>query len=178
MHLTEETIARETIWNAKIFTAYRDTARLEDNTEVERDVIAHSGGVCVLPLTDHDTILMVKQFRYPMQEITLEIPAGKREEGETPLECGRRELHEELGIIDATFTELGKLYPTPAYDTEVIYMYLATNLKTKTTQSLDRGEFLDITEIDLNRAFSMVQNGEFPDAKTQLAILKTYLMRH
>ena len=125
MHLQEETKRSEKTYQGKVFYVTRDQAELEDGKLVQRDVVHHSGGVCVVPLTDKGTVLMVQQFRYPMQQVTLEVPAGKIEPGEDPAECGRRELSEEAGRTCERYTYLGKLFPTPAYDTEVIHMYLA-----------------------------------------------------
>lgn len=90
---------RAVIWfiRQKFFHVTKDTAELEDGKIVQRDVVHHSGGVCVVPLTERQTVLMVQQYRYPFHEVTLEIPAGKREPGEDPLECGLRELREEVG---------------------------------------------------------------------------------
>ena len=156
MHLDEKTIASELAYQAKIFRVTKDTAQLENGAEVRRDVVHHSGGVCVVPLTDKNTVLMVKQYRYPMHEITLEIPAGKLEPGEDPSECGLRELREEAGRTCGKYTSLGKLYPTPAYDTEIIYMYLAEELSAPEEQDLDEGEFLDVIEIPLEEAVQMV----------------------
>lgn len=176
MHLDEKTISSENAYQAKIFRVTKDTAQLEDGREVRRDVVHHSGGVCVVPLTDKGTVLMVKQYRYPMHEVTLEVPAGKLEPGEDHAECGLRELREEAGKTSGKYTYLGKLYPTPAYDTEVIHMYLAEELSEETEQDLDEGEFLDVTEIPLEEAVQMVMDGKIPDAKTQLALLKTWLI--
>jgi ADP-ribose pyrophosphatase len=176
MHLDEKTIASELAYQAKIFRVTKDTAQLENGAEVRRDVVHHSGGVCVVPLTDKNTILMVKQYRYPMHEITLEIPAGKLEPGEDPSECGLRELREEAGRTCGKYTSLGKLYPTPAYDTEIIYMYLAEELSAPEEQDLDEGEFLDVIEIPLEEAVQMVMDNKIPDAKTQLALLKTWFI--
>lgn len=176
MHLDEKTIASELAYQAKIFRVTKDTAQLENGREVRRDVVHHSGGVCVVPLTDKGTVLMVKQYRYPMHEITLEVPAGKLEPNEDHAECGLRELREEAGKTCGKYTYLGKLYPTPAYDTEVIHMYLAEELSEETEQDLDEGEFLDVTEIPLEEAVQMVMDGKIPDAKTQLALLKTWLI--
>ena len=128
MHLKEETLDSQKTYQGKIFYVTQDTARLEDGCTAIRDVVHHSGGVCVVPLTKQNTVLMVRQFRYPMQEVTLEIPAGKIEPGEDPAACGRRELLEEVGRTCETYTYLGAVYPTPAYDTEVIHMYLAQGL--------------------------------------------------
>ena len=176
MHLQEKTTGSEKTYQGKVFYVTRDTAELEDGKEVQRDVVHHSGGGCVVPLTEKGTVLMVKQFRYPMQQVTLEIPAGKLEAGEDPADCGRRELREEAGRTCGKYTPLGKLFPTPAYDTEVIHMYLAQELSAPEAQDLDDGEFLDVTELPLEQAVQMVMDGEIPDAKTQIALLKTYVL--
>ena len=176
MHLQEKTTGSEKAYQGKVFYVTRDTAELEDGKEVQRDVVHHSGGVCVVPLTEKGTVLMVKQFRYPMQQVTLEIPAGKLEAGEDPADCGRRELREEAGRTCGKYTPLGKLFPTPAYDTEVIHMYLAQELSAPEAQDLDDGEFLDVTDLPLEQAVQMVMDGEIPDAKTQIALLKTYVL--
>ncbi|WP_295214708.1 NUDIX hydrolase [Ruminococcus sp.] len=176
MHLQEETKASEKTYQGKVFYVTKDTAQLEDGQLVQRDVVHHSGGVCVVPLTKNNTVLMVKQFRYPMQQVTLEIPAGKLEPGENPAECGRRELREEVGRTCGKYTSLGTLFPTPAYDTEIIHMYLAQKLSEPEAQDLDEEEFLDITELPLEEAVQMVLRGEIPDAKTQIALLKTYVL--
>ena len=113
MHLKEETLDSQKTYQGKIFYVTQDTARLEDGCTAIRDVVHHSGGVCVVPLTKQNTVLMVRQFRYPMQEVTLEIPAGKIEPGEDPAACGRRELLEEVGRTCETYTYLGAVYPNP-----------------------------------------------------------------
>lgn len=176
MHLQEKTRASEKTYQGKVFYVTKDTAQLENGQLVQRDVVHHSGGVCVVPLTKNNTVLMVKQFRYPMQQVTLEIPAGKLEAGENPAECGRRELREEAGRTCGKYISLGTLFPTPAYDTEVIYMYLAQELSEPEAQDLDEGEFLDVIEIPLDKAVQMVMLGEISDAKTQIALLKTYVL--
>lgn len=175
MHLSEKTIAVEEIYNGKILRVTRDKALLENGREAVREVIHHSGGVCVLPLTDDNEVLLVKQFRYPFQTTLLEAPAGKREAGEDPLACGVRELKEEVGATASRITPLGCLYPTVAYDTEIIYMYLARGLDFG-AQKLDDGEFLDIVKVPFAEAYRMAMEGELPDAKTQLAVLKAWLL--
>lgn len=176
MHLEEKTVSSELAYQAKIFRVTKDMALLEDGSETERDVVHHSGGVCVVPLTDRGTVLMVKQYRYPMHEVTLEIPAGKLEPGESHSECGLRELREETGRTCREYSYLGYIYPTPAYDTEVIHMYLARELSESKEQSLDEEEFLDVTELPLSEAVQMVMDGKIPDAKTQTALLKTWII--
>lgn len=173
MNLTEKTIGTEKIFEGKILSVTRDTVELPNGSTAFREVVHHSGGVCVVPLTDEGEIIMVKQFRYPFSQVLLEVPAGKREKGEDPLVCGTRELKEECGAVAEKIIPLGKLYPTVAYDTEIIYMFLATGL-TFGEQKLDEDEFLDVVRIPLEDAVKMVMNDEIPDSKTQLAILKTY----
>ena len=171
MHLEEKTISVEQIYNGKIIDVTRERVLLENKSEAYREVVHHSGGVCILPINDKGEVLFVRQFRYPFKEVLLEIPAGKRENGEDPKECGLRELKEEIGAEAENITYLGKLYPTVAYDTEIIYMYMAQDLSFG-EQNLDENEFLDIVKIPLDKAYKMVLNDEIPDAKTQIAILK------
>ena len=175
MHLQEETKRSEKTYQGKVFYVTRDQAELEDGKLVQRDVVHHSGGVCVVPLTDKGTVLMVQQFRYPMQQVTLEVPAGKIEPGEDPAECGRRELSEEAGRTCERYTYLGKLFPTPAYDTEVIHMYLARQL-TFGERELDEDEFLNVFRLPLRELVDRVLRGEIPDAKTQAAALRVWCM--
>lgn len=173
MHLDEKTISVEKIYDGKIIEVTREKVLLENQSEAYREVVHHSGGVCVLPLNNKGEVLFVKQFRYPFKEVLLEIPAGKREQNEDPKECGIRELKEEVGAISENITFLGKLYPTVAYDTEIIYMYMAQDLRF-VEQNLDEDEFLDVVKIPLSKAYEMVLNDEIPDAKTQIAILKAW----
>lgn len=171
MHLQEKTVSSETAYEGLIFTITRDIAQLENGKLAERDVLRHSGGVCVIPVTENNEIYLVKQFRYPFKEITVEIPAGKLDEGEDHADCGRRELLEETGLTCCEYTYLGKLYPVPAYDTEIIHIYMARGLSLE-RQDLDEDEFLDVEKVDLSEAVEMVMDGRILDAKTQIAILK------
>ena len=172
MHLQEKTITSDTVYEGRIFTIIHDTAELENGEKAIRDVLLHSGGVCVIPVTDNNEIFMVKQFRYPFREVTTEIPAGKLEKNESHYECGRRELVEETGFTCSEYIYLGEIYPTPAYNTEIIHVYLARGLNLK-KQNLDDDEFLDVEKIPLTQAVEMVMDGRIKDAKTQIAVLKT-----
>ncbi len=170
-HLDETKLDRNVIFEGKILRVERDRVKLEDNTEAFREVVRHSGGVCVLAVTEADEILFVKQYHYPHAQVTMELPAGKLEYGENPEECGKRELLEECGCTSEKFVYLGKLFPTPAYDSEVIRMYLAEGLHYG-NQSLDEDEFLDVEKVPLSELVEDVMAGRIPDAKTQTAILK------
>ena len=171
MHLEEETISSETIYEGVIFTGRKDSAELEDGSVAGRDIILHSGGVCVIPVTENNEIFMVRQYRYPFHEITCEIPAGKLNHGENHAECGKRELLEETGCTCSEYIYLGEMYPTPAYNSEITHMYLAKGLEYK-KQNLDDDEFLDVIKIPLEKAVEMVMKNELKDGKTQLVILK------
>ncbi len=172
MHLCEKTVDKEIVFEGKIITVRRDKAELEDGSIADRELVIHSGGVCVVPLTNENKVIMVKQFRYAFGEPLLEIPAGKLEPGEDHRSAGLRELTEETGASCGSFDYLGVCYPSVAYLTEKIHMYLARGLCFGKSRP-DEGEFLDVIEIPLDEAVKMIMNGEIPDAKTQLAILKT-----
>ncbi len=171
MHLFEKTISSEPIFDGKIIKVRKDKAELENGENVTRELVIHPGGVCIVPVTDSGEILMVKQFRYPFQTVLTELPAGKLEFGEDHRAAGLRELKEETGAVCEKFEYLGVCYPSVAYLTEKIHMYLATGL-TFEKQSLDADEFLDVVKVKFEDAVKMVMDGELPDAKTQCAILK------
>ncbi len=176
MHLEEKTLESQQIFDGRVVKLFVDKAELENGDIVTREVIKHPGGVCVVPLDENGNVLFVKQYRYPHHQIMLEIPAGKLEWGESHHDCGLRELKEETGCTCDKYTYLGSLIPTPAYCGEVIHMYLAEGLHYG-EQSLDEDEFLDIEKIPLEKAAEMIMNNEIADAKTQLAILKTVMLK-
>lgn len=172
MHLNEKTVSSKTVYEGVIFTVKTDIAELENGQQAKRDMIVHPGGVCVIPVTDNNEIFMVKQFRYPFKTVTVEVPAGKLDFGENHSECGKRELLEETGCTCNEYIYLGEIYPLPAYDSEIIHMYLAKGLEYQ-NQNLDEDEFLDVVKIPLEEAVDMVMKNEIKDAKTQIIILKT-----
>lgn len=171
----ETTTHKETIFTGRVVTVRKDKAVLEDGTEVDRELVIHSGGVCVVPLTADNEVIMVRQFRYAFGEPLLEIPAGKLEPGEDHYSAALRELSEETGAECPKLEYLGVCYPSVAYLTEKIHMYLAKDL-TFGKAHLDEGEFLDVERVPLDKAVRMIMNGEIPDAKTQIALLKTNML--
>ena len=178
MNLVEKTEKQTYIYKGRIINLRCDDITLPDGKEAKREVVEHPGGVCVLPLTDNDEIIFVRQYRYPYSEILLEIPAGKRDsKEEDTLECGKRELREETGATAEKYTFLGELYPSPGYVGEIIYMYMAENLSFGETNP-DEDEFVETVKIPFEKALEMVMNGEIKDAKTQAAILKAAVMRN
>lgn len=175
MNLEEKTVSSETVFKGRIITLKNDVAILPDGSEATREFIEHPGGVCVVPLTDKNEVLMVKQFRYPYKETVLEIPAGKKDPEEDPFTTGKRELKEETGAEAQEYIDLGQLYPSPGYCGEIIWMYGAKGL-TYGDADPDADEFLEVEKIPLNTAVEMVINGEIKDAKTQAAILKIHYL--
>ena len=175
MYSEEKTISRELRFDGKVVKHYVDEAELDNGQRAYRELIKHPGGVCVLPLDEEGNVYMVKQFRYPFGCALYELPAGKLEYGEDHRTCGIRELKEETGAEADSFEYLGCIYPTVAYDTEIIHMYLARGLHFG-EQHLDEGEFLDVIKLPFDKVFEMAMNGELPDAKTQTAVLKAKLL--
>jgi ADP-ribose pyrophosphatase len=175
MDLQEKTLTSETIFEGRVVHLVRDTVQLANGKETTREVVRHPGGVCVLALTDENKVVMVRQFRYAHGIVQLEIPAGKLEYGENPRECGIRELEEETGYEAGSFEFFGKMIPTAAYVGEVIYIYIAWDLR-KTVQKLDEDEFLEVVEIDFAEAVQMALDGGITDAKTQIALLKAKIL--
>lgn len=175
MNLEEKQLSFDYKFKGRIINLRVDEALLPNGATATREVVEHNGGICVVPITENGEVLMVEQYRYPYGEVILEIPAGKRDGNEEPLEGGKRELREETGAVAEKYTFLGELYPTPGYCGEVIYMYLATGLSFGETDP-DDDEFLNVKKIPLEKAVDMIMKGEIKDAKTQTAILKVERM--
>lgn len=171
----EKELSREFVFKGRIFDAALCEAELPDGTRAAREVICHSGGVSVLPLEDDGMVTLVRQFRYGVQDVTLEIPAGKLEKGEDPLEAAKRELSEETGFTADEILTLHIDYSSPAILSEVIYIYLARGLHGGKAH-LDKGEFLSVERYHISQLVEMVMRGEITDGKTQIAILKTARM--
>ena len=175
MEMMENKISGETVFDGKIMHVRRDIVELSDGSEAFREVVDHSGGVCVLALDDEGRVLTVRQFRYPFERVLQEIPAGKLERGEDPDEAAARELREETGAVAGRMERLGEIYPTPAYCGEIIRMYLARDLVFG-ENDLDEGEFLDVERVPFDELVEKVLAGEIRDAKTVAAVLKAKIL--
>lgn len=170
MELTEKTLESKIVFEGKIIKVFKDSIELADGKKSFREVVKHTGGVVILAIHDNK-ILFVKQFRYPMKEVLPELPAGKLEQDEDPLEAAKRELEEETGYCAEKWTDMGFVYTSPGYSDEKLYLYKAENL-VFTQCHPDEGEYLQPLELEISEALKMIQNGEINDAKTLCAILR------
>lgn len=165
------------IYNGRVVNFHVDDITLCNGEKATRECVDHPGGVGIIALTDDEYIYMVRQFRYPYKESIYEIPAGKREKGEDPLETGKRELQEECGVVAENYIDLGRIYPSPGYTNEEIYLYAATGL-TEVEQNLDEDEFLQVTKMKLTTLITKIMSGEITDAKTIAAAFKLKELRN
>lgn len=175
MNLEEKTLEENLIYKGHIISLYCDKVELPNGRQSTREVVRHPGGVGIVALTEDNEVLFVNQFRYPYKSEVLEIPAGKLDPGENPLDCGKRELREETGASAKEYVSLGKLFPSPGYTNEIIYMYLAKELTYGEMQP-DEDEFLNVSKMPLKKAVDLIMSGEISDSKTQIAILKTWFL--
>ena len=170
--LGEKQVSTEDIFDGVILHVKRDMVKLSNGSETVREVIRHIGAVCVIPVTEKNEVIMERQYRYPLDRVILEIPAGKLDApDEDRLSAIKRELREETGYSADEWTEIGDFHPAPAYSDEFITMYLARSLH-KGEQQLDEDEFLDVYAIPLPELVQDVMEGRISDAKTQVCILK------
>ncbi len=169
--LLEKTLNSKNVFSGSLLNVFSDDIELPDGKTAGREYIKHVGAVCIVALTDDDRVIVERQYRYPMHDVILEIPAGKLDrKNEDPLEAAKRELREETGVTADKMTYLGKFYPTPAYSDEIIHMYLAEGLHFG-EQSLDDDEFLITELVPIKELADSIMAGEIPDGKTQTAIL-------
>ena len=162
MQHTEIKLNSKEIFKGNVFRVTMDQVELENGMTSFREVVHHNGGACILPLTDDDKVLMVRQYRYALKEELWE--------------AAKRELEEECGVTAERFINLGVLYPTVGYDSEKIYIWAAKGLK-PTSQHLDDGEFLDVAGLPFDDVLQMVMTDEIRDSKTVTAMLKYAWLR-
>ncbi|MDR2571310.1 MAG: NUDIX hydrolase [Oscillospiraceae bacterium] len=167
----EEQLETETVFKGKIVNVRHDVVKLQNGNKAWREVVEHPGGVCVVAVTKDKKVLMVRQFRYTMEEELLEIPAGKLEHGEEPFSCAVRELSEETGYTAEKWIDFGVIYPSPGVYRERLYQYLALDL-TPGEMHLDENELLSVEEIDIDELIEKIMSHEIKDAKSVIGIMK------
>jgi ADP-ribose pyrophosphatase len=174
--LTERFVSGGLVFDGNLLKVHRDTVRLPDGSLGEREYIKHPGAVAIVALFDDGAVLLERQFRYPARQEFIEIPAGKLEPGEPPLDTAKRELLEETGYAAGEWTRLGAINTAIGYADEQIGLFLARDL-TLRTQKLDAGEFLEVLRVPFDEAIAMIGDGRITDSKTIAGLLwaKTFL---
>jgi ADP-ribose pyrophosphatase len=162
-------------YHGKVFDLIVDEIEYPSGNRAIREIASHPGGGVVVPLLDNGSVILVKQFRYPIQRFIYELPAGKLNPGEDPAVCAMRELEEETGYVAGSLRKLTAIYSTPGFCNEVLHLYLATDLKkSEHGQRLEEGE-MSLTDetVMLSRAVEMIEAGEIIDGKTICGLLMT-----
>ena len=171
MECIERRVDGEIKYSGVIVKVRMDRAQLENGKIVRREVVEHPGGVGILPVDEDGNCYMVRQFRYPFSRQLLEIPAGKLECGEDPLECAVRELSEETGFTADRLVYMGKCLTSPGFSSETLHIYLALGLHAGRSH-LDEDEFLNVEKHSIAELCGMAERNELEDAKTIIAVLK------
>ena len=169
--LTEIQVSSEMIFDGHVIRVFKDTVSLPNGSIASREVVRHNCAACIVPITDSGEILTVRQYRYALGKVTVEIPAGKIDPGEAPDVCAVRELAEETGYTSNNIVYLGELHTSVGFCDEVIHMYAATDL-VRHELSPDEDEFLTLTPIPMEVLEEMCISGEITDSKTISAVLK------
>lgn len=169
--LTEKQLSSQRVYDGRLLQVYVDDVQLPDNTESTRDWIKHPGASAIVPVFEDGTIMLLKQYRYPPRKIFIEVPAGKLDEGESPVVTAKRELIEETGYECSSIESAGSFYPAIGYADEEIYVFVAWNLH-QTLKNVDDDEFVINHRVSFADALEMIASGEITDAKTICSIMK------
>ena len=172
MTFNEKTISSEMIYEGAILNLRRDEVLVKDGSHSYREIIEHNGGAVAVALTDENEVVLIKQFRKPMEKNMIELPAGKIEKGEDPKETIIRELKEETGYTAGNVKLMAEFNPSVGYTSETLYIYLATDLIPGETE-FDEHEAIDMFKVSLDEAIKMVIEGEITDGKTIAGLLLT-----
>lgn len=166
----ETVLASERVYEGRILNLRVDEIRTPTGVEALREIVENGGAVAMVALDDQQRVVLVKQYRHAVRGLVIEIPAGKLDGDEDPLEGAQRELREETGFRAGRFERLGSFYPSPAWSTELIYLYLATDL-TPGPMHLDADEAIELLYVPLAEAIVMIRSGAISDGKTIAALL-------
>ncbi len=179
MDLTEHFISSEMIAQGNLLTVKRDCVRLPNGNISHREYVVHPGAVVVIPLLSNGSVVLERQFRYPLQQVFIELPAGKIDPDEDVLVTGQRELLEETGYAAQEWIKLGIQHPCIGYSNEVIHVFLAKNL-TAGSHQRDEDELLEVFDLKMEDCLSMIRRGEITDSKTIAALFmaEQFLQQH
>lgn len=167
--MMEKTVASQTIYDGKIIKVKVDDVQLPNGKTAKREIVNHPGAVAVMVITDDNRMVMVRQFRKPLERMLVEIPAGKLEPGENPEACARRELQEETGYTCASLCHVASFYTSPGFADEIVHLYRAEGAKPGTAQP-DEDEFVEVMYVTPEEAQRLIASGDIRDAKTILAV--------
>jgi ADP-ribose pyrophosphatase len=167
---TEKRLTTQLVYDGRLLKVREDTVRLPDGKTARREWIQHPGAVIMIPMLDEQTVLLERQYRYPLQRHFYELPAGKVEHGEDPLATAQRELREECGYEAKRWQHLTTLHPCIGYSDERIELYLAREL-THVGHAHDDGEFLEVVPLALSEALEWVKSGRITDVKAIIGLL-------
>lgn len=168
--MVEQTLASEQIYKGKVVTLRVDRVRMEDGREVKREVVEHAAAVAIVPIADDGRVVLVRQFRSPVGDSLLELPAGVLDEGEQPEDAVQRELQEETGFRAAHTRRLAGFWVAPGYDTEFIHVFLAEGLS-ESRLDPDEDEAIEVEQHTLADALAMIADGSICDAKSIVGLL-------
>ena len=166
---TPEFIDSKKVFSGRVFDVTVDTVRETDRTYI-REVVHHRGSSVILPAFDDGTIALVRQYRHPAVKYLLELPAGGRDDQESPEQAAARELEEELGLVAGKLEKLSEFFVSPGFCAEKMWLYLATDLR-ETEQRLEDDEVIQVVRMPIDRALQMITNGEIEDAKTIIGLM-------
>lgn len=170
-HLREKTLSSKEIYKGNIIKVSLDEVELPNGHTSKREIVRHPGAVAIIALTDDKKLLLVRQYRKPLDMIIYEIPAGKLEPGEKPFDCVQRELEEETGYKSDSIKHLQSFYTSPGFADEIVHVYYTDRLeKLENSAGLDDDEFLDLLEVTLDEAGKLIEESKIYDAKTVYAV--------
>jgi ADP-ribose pyrophosphatase len=168
--LIEKKIKSSIMFEGSILKLYFDEVLLPNGKTATREKVTHPGAVAVVPVNQNNEVILVRQYRYPIERILIEIPAGKLDKGEPPIKCAERELHEEAGAKNGRLAHLVTIYTSPGFSNEKMEIYLATDFIEEANKP-DHDEFLAVEKISLEKCIKMIENGTINDAKTIIGIM-------
>ncbi len=167
----EKCIESAYLYEGSVVRLRLETVEVQNGNTAKREIVEHCEGVCVVALGNEGEVYLVKQYRRPLDDFLLELPAGKKEAGEDSLVCAKRELKEETGLTAENYVYMGADYVSPGFCTEKIHIYLATGLQAGAAEP-DGDEFVEVYTYTLEQLVAMVMDGSICDAKTVIGVLK------
>jgi len=172
---TFKLLQKKKLLASRVFTVRHERWRAPDGSVFERDTVTHPGAVAIVPVSNDGKILMIRQFRPAIGDWLLEIPAGTLEKGEKPLACAKREIVEETGFAARKWTALGKIYPAPGFCSELIHLFVASNLRPAFAEQ-DEDEHIELAQMSPAQLGKALRAGEIHDAKTLSALFRLCLI--